>query len=33
VAAKEAPFHKEKDAIHVEAPSIGVHEVIALDFV
>jgi hypothetical protein len=32
VANKELPFREQQGAIHVEVPSVGLHEVIALDF-
>jgi hypothetical protein len=32
VAGKEVPYRQRAGAIELEVPSIGVHEVIALDF-
>jgi len=31
VSGRDVPFHEEGDTVSVEVPSIGIHEVIALD--
>jgi hypothetical protein len=32
VAGKDVAFHRNRDGVHLDVPSIGVHEVIALDY-
>ena len=32
VAARDIPYRTERDTIFLETPSIGLHEVVALDF-
>ena len=32
VAAREVPYRRDNDVIHLETPSIGLHEVVAVDF-
>jgi len=32
VAKKDVPYHRERDIIHLEIPSIALHEVVAVDF-
>ncbi len=32
VAGRDVPYRADGDSIHVETPSIGLHEVVAVDF-
>jgi hypothetical protein len=32
VGNQEIPYHQQSDAIELEVPSVGLHEVIAIDF-